>query len=395
MSGQYLEVPNTEDLDNSGVLDITSSTVDLGRVLGDILFKKTKTPADFQSFYLFMTSVKDDVDFLDFWIAYKDHLDLCKGYVSGLREAGVEATSKTVNQLGKQESLAELLELIINENILDEDNTIRLSQFLRGDIDLDTVDPKLKESVEKYNSKEQVNQQAAAASGKLYYDQKDPAFPQPPLNPLTVEKLLKETKHTSNLFITRDNLKESIYNLLLRYIVEDLDKSLNIPDRLNKFVIDAIEVDGRYDPAMFEGIIKYVSNRIENDSLPKFLKSATTRNVTRTSQEVRSTFAMFFFIVLAMTCLGSLASGLRKKMRVLFLLMSLLESFFIVTSIHRVDPILVLLKQSETIIPNKYYVRVNDPFIQKSLSKRLMWVVLQVLLLTALVMVVYEVTPQA
>ena len=49
------------------------------------------------------------------------------------------------------------MDLIINDNILEENDSHRLSAFLRGDINLDNLDPKLKDLIEQYNAEIEPN----------------------------------------------------------------------------------------------------------------------------------------------------------------------------------------------------------------------------------------------
>ena len=85
------------------------------------------------------------------------------------------------------------------------------------------------------------------------------------------------------LFITRENLRESSHQLLLKYFVEDSEKNLNLPSNLNSQIIKAIEVDGRDDPDVFNYVKNFVFNKLENEHLPKFLDFMATRNINHSN----------------------------------------------------------------------------------------------------------------
>lgn len=174
VTGDYqTNYPNSHYLGGMNNPNNTNQSVELKRLptLGEILAQKTKAPVDLFTFYDFMRDVEYKVDYLDFWYDLMYHLNKCKHYVQGLRESIIRQSAYTENfqapiQVGenrdsfplleksKHKSLSSsiLLELIINDHILEENDSHRLSAFLRGDVNLENVDPKLKDLIEQYNT---------------------------------------------------------------------------------------------------------------------------------------------------------------------------------------------------------------------------------------------------
>lgn len=155
--------PNSHYLANINTLNGTNQAVSLNRLptLGEILANRTKAPVDLFTFYLFMRDVEHKVDYLDFWFDLINHLNLCKHYVKGLRDSIVrhsypDRNSHPILEKSQHKSLSSsiLLDLIINDHILEDNDSNRLSQFLRGDINIDNLDPKLQDLINQYNREE-------------------------------------------------------------------------------------------------------------------------------------------------------------------------------------------------------------------------------------------------
>ena len=201
-----LDFPNSHYLSNLNNLNGTNQSIHLNRLptLGEILANKSKSPVDLFTFYQFMKDVEGKIDYLDFWFDLINHLNLCKHYVKGLRDSIIRQSSTfhqqqqqlqqqghriisslqpqhqpqlqdlsyespatatgfrnsmAVSEKSNRKSLSSsiLLDLIINDNILEENDSHRLSAFLRGDINLDNLDPKLKDLIEQYNAEIEPN----------------------------------------------------------------------------------------------------------------------------------------------------------------------------------------------------------------------------------------------
>ncbi|RCK57653.1 Bud site selection protein RAX1 [Candida viswanathii] len=534
-----LNFPNSHYLSNLNNLNGTNQTIHLNRLptLGEILANKSKSPVDLFTFYQFMKDVEGKVDYLDFWFDLINHLNLCKHYVKGLRDSIIRqsstfhhnqpATQQTpqveghqiinlshqqhnlqhlLSQFGdlsfespitpagfrdshplsersKHRSLSSsiLLDLIINDNILEENDSHRLSAFLRGDINLDNLDPKLKDLIEQYNAEIEANSKHSshlgsqarsspsylsnprASSGlphaqhqdrtgsnhsflddtehpdfeyenQLDIGQADRAvsaskyislhsggqndqgehFHQPPnpfsdgmtsqqkkrastINPNLLERLIKDSPASNNgtrSFITRDNLRESSHQLLLKYFVEDSEKNLNLPTNINSHIIKAIEVDGRDDPDVFNYVKNYVFNRLENDYLPKFLDFMATRNINH-SNFWRIIFGFFFLFVGFWVSFILVFLDYRKGLRPVIVVPYLFAFYFLISSIYLIDPIMAWLGISETFSKSngRRVMKIREKFIYRFIVKRSLWVLFLILVFTAIFTVLFSLVP--
>ncbi|KAI5952785.1 RAX1 [Candida jiufengensis] len=549
--------PNSNYLSNLNNLNGTNQSIQLNRLptLGEILANKSKTPVDLFTFYQFMQDVEGKVDYLDFWFDLINHLNLCKHYVKGLRDSIIRQSSHFNNssdlhnqqltnptnqqqnttgsssdynrqsffqspndirnsnpiseksQKHKSLSSSILLDLIINDNILEENDSHRLSAFLRGDINLDNIDPKLKNLIEQYNT--EIDQPATATSHQnvssppnlnktpplsnsqfnsshnslarsspsflqstsykppqynpekrissnsgLFTDYDDSDIDHHPhsndslyenqldigqadrvvnasnyvslqqnsnsnllqnhqnhspqqiqlnkkrestINPSLLEKLIKDSPALSTnnkSFITRENLKESSHNLLLKYFVEDSEKNLNLPSNLNSYIIKSIEIDGRDDPDIFNYVKNYIFNKLENDHLPKFLDFMATRNINH-SNFIRIVLGFFFLFIGFWISFIFIFLNYRKGLRPVIVVPFLIGFYFIMSSIYLVDPVMAWFGISETFSKSngKSLLRIREKFIYKFILKRSLWVLFLILLFTAILTTLFSLVP--
>ncbi|KAI5968827.1 RAX1 [Candida theae] len=563
------DFPNSNYLSNLNNLNGTNQNIHLNRLptLGEILANKSKSPVDLFTFYQFMQDVEGRVDYLDFWFDLINHLNLCKHYVKGLRDSIVRQSShyqnnsqrqsqpvrddtsiaSGINQQAQRNSSSSrvnssatpnrgafpfrnsnpisetsakhkslsssiLLDLIINDNILEENDSHRLSAFLRGDINLDNLDPKLKDLIEQYNAEIEANEganrgvgpssaqnvqspgysvgksspsflsnsrfsgssfhpnepkrvgsnsglmsegyqgdgdsidhfphsndssyenqldigqadQAVSASqyvslqtgnksntsiDKLKHDYPQPQSPyarefgqnqqrhsnrrESTVNPSLLERLIKDSPATSHgSFITRNNLRESSHNLLLKYFVEDSEKNLNLPSHVNSYIIKSIEVDGRDDPDVFNYVKHYVFNRLENDHLPKFLDFMATRNINHSN--FGRIIAGFFFLFIAFWVSFILVFlNYRKGLRPVIVAPFLVAFYLVISSIYLLDPVMAWFGISETFSKKngQSLIRVREKFVYNFLLKRSLWVLFLILVLTAIMTILFSLVP--
>lgn len=470
-----LEYPNSHYLANINNLNRTNLLVLLNRLptLGEILANKTKLPVDLYTFYLFMKDVEGKVDYLDFWFDLINHLNLCKHYVKGLRDSIVRQLTISNRHSGipagrqddhvrhsipildksKHKSLSSsiLLDLILNDNVLEDNDLNRLSQFLRGDVNLSNLDPKLQEIIELYNREDQkpqgVDSPASVASyrfdeprrrsaveehankrvslnsrllddsllveNQLEFGQGNQAVFNSSLpkyvallsapnhqkrqllvGPSLLERLIKDLTNTSvnQSFITRNNLKELSHNLLLKYFVEDSEKNLDLPHDLNAFVVKAIESDGRDDPDVFNNVKVHIFNKIENSHLPKFLNFIAIRNINR-SAKIRIILGFVFLFFAFWIAYTLIFLDYKKALRAVVVVPFLIAFYCLVSSVYLIDPVLAALKISESFVYNKRFIRISEPFIHRLLIKRSLWVIFIILVLTACFAVLFSLVP--
>ena len=247
------------------------------------------------------------------------------------------------------------------------------------------------------------NTQPLAQPPNMFGDTGNLVYPQPKnkrasvINPSLLERLIRDSPAMSNKassFVTRDNLRGSSHNLLLKYFVEDSEKNLNLPPQLNSYIIKLIEVDGRDDPDIFNYVKTFVFNKLENDHLPKFLDFTATRNINH-SNFGRIITGFFFLFGAFWISFIFVFLNYRKGLRPVIVAPFFIAFYFIISSIYLVDPILAWLGLLETFSKSngKSILRIEEKFIYKFIVKRSLWVMFLILVMTAIFTVLFSLVP--
>ena len=445
-------------------LQQVNNNVLLGRLptLGEILANRTRSPVSLYNFYEYMKEVEYNVDYLDFWFDMASHMNLCKHYVKGLRESVTKRSSHRHSQnrdshqvlegsKPKSVSSSVLLDLILDDNLLQEGDSRRLSLFLRGDLE---VSPRLSDLINHYENATSANVADGGAdtsdggpvvdysaddsfdrAGSLqkgtqkqntnlladnsYADLTSPLTPEdrklfkrPPrysinqqankrssVDPHIIENLLRNSPNRlTGSFINRENLHESSQNLLLKYFVEDSEKNLNLPDILHKEIIKGVETDGRDDPDVFNNVRQYVYGRLENEYLPNFLNLVAIRNINRKNKNIFVSslrVALGFFLLFGGFWMGYsfIFLNFKKGHRLYIIIPFIIACYCLITSLYLVDPILLWLGYGESFTQNRRFLKIEEHFIYRLLLKRSLWVTFFILVATACFVVLFSLVP--
>ena len=178
-----------------------TDTRDRWPTLFEILNKKTQSPLDLWSFYVFMRDEAHSIDYIDFWIDTVQHINLCKVYVKGLkdsllvsaraRQSDIVSNALNVNNksllIGEIEppqtrysvkrsdsvkhdaatnrasqnssknsgSSSMLLDLLMKHDLFEGEDPHRLSTFLRGEHSVRTSDPVVNAKIDEIKRKSQ------------------------------------------------------------------------------------------------------------------------------------------------------------------------------------------------------------------------------------------------
>lgn len=102
---------------------------------------------------MFMREQYRGVDYLDFWLDVVQHLSLCRHYIRGLRQSILASPEF---DRGSERASSLLLEQLLQDGVLDDSDSHRLSAFLRGE-DVSTAGTinRLSNLLDAMNAKEQ------------------------------------------------------------------------------------------------------------------------------------------------------------------------------------------------------------------------------------------------
>ncbi|ODV58619.1 uncharacterized protein ASCRUDRAFT_77853 [Ascoidea rubescens DSM 1968] len=363
-----------------------------------------------------------------------------------------------------------LLEALVNDGVLDDSNPKRLSSFLRGDEQVN--DPVISSYIERYqNSKSPItnrfshkkNDSAILPAIQKVYDSytnekntKNNEFPLPSpltenisekerinfinksgtqtsatsgpaglatISPEMVEQMLNDDENINYNSkdhlkdkITRDDLRLSSRRILVTYFIDNSEKKLQLPDRITRSIHHAIEIQGRDDPEVFDESRDYVFQAMEREAFPNFLKYAALNNITVKSYNFRLAIGLFFlfsgfWIGYTLIFLGYKPSSARPVVTVPFFF----GSYFILTAIFRLDPVLCFAKYCETNTlhestddypytrntssPNAVarklgLMKIKEHYVGTLLIKRSIWVLILICLASAAFSILFSLVPE-
>lgn len=424
-----------------------TETRDRWPTLFEILNKKTQSPLDLWSFYVFMRDEAHAVDYIDFWIDTVQHLNLCKMYVKGLKDSLLvnarERQSAMVNDalkindnppvLGEMEppkkradstrrgsntnrasqsssknsrSSSMLLDLLMKHDLFEGEDPHRLSTFLRGEHSVRTSDPLVNAKIDEIKRKSQnfpsstsVNQ-ADITDGSKSTNNLSSNFRVSRINPEMVETLIQDdfdTKHRSydkSHLISRVSLRKSTRNILNTYLSENSEKRINLPSEIIEKIRFELETQGRDDPEVFDEAREYIFKAMEYDAYPNFLRNHALKNVTRKSAVLRLMFSMI-------SGLGAFWTGYTlifmnyepKPTRAVVVIPFFFMSYFFFTAFYRVDPILCYAGYCESNATPGGILPIREPYVKQLLRKRSFFVLAVLCAVAAAFSIVFALVP--
>lgn len=379
-------------------LDVPTKASRLDRLptLFEVLNRKTTTPVDLWSFYVYMRDSQCAIDYLDFWLDAIQHLELCKNYVRGLRTSLIsrerdhrasdiaqvaqsrnEASNENFRQ-GKSTSMSSsvLLEMVMQEGLLDDTDSHRLSDFLRGKKSVENLDPQVKELIE-----------------KLPHPYTPEGSKRISVSPETLEVLVNQGPN-ANRYVTRDALHSSCKNLFYTYFMDNAEKKLVISDYIVRKIKHSIEKDGRDDPALFDEAKEYVFKAMENEAYPNFLQQSAICNVMATSYIVRLFLGgVLMFIGFWIGYIFIFLNWRPKPVRAVVTIPFFLGGYALLSAFFKLDPLLCFMGFSESKASHGGLIRIREPFVKRLLLKRGLWVLALSCLVSACFSVLFALVP--
>ncbi|KAF8463082.1 RGS domain-containing protein [Kalaharituber pfeilii] len=320
--------------------------------LFEVLSRRTLPPVDLFTFYIYMRDQQRSVDYLDFWLDVAQHMSLCRHYVRELRRSVLISTPELTKEgAGSRRSSA-----IVEEGAPGPSRTPgfmedhRLSAFLRD---------------ESGNQEFLAEGGAARPSGSLPRGSVDPtssALLSSP-DPLTDST---SPAHT----IARADIRASAEKILYTYLLRGSEREIVLPDPILSAIANAIEVDGRDDPEVFDEAKDYVFQAMERDAFPGFLRSKALGNLIPAS------------------CMARLIPQIERLWLILPFSVGV---YFLMAHQYSLDPIMALVGVSE--YTWMHFMRIKEPYVRRLLSQRAIWILLLSILIVAALVVLFALVP--
>ncbi|KAH3672288.1 hypothetical protein WICMUC_004383 [Wickerhamomyces mucosus] len=416
--------------------------------LYEVLNRRTESPVDLWSFYIYMRDVQNSVEYLDFWIDVITHLRLCKDYVRGLRESLLlsekgrplserenirnnVSNDNIDNGAPNRESVSSsvLLEALINEGFLDDKDNHRVSSFLQGNEYVNINDQRLSHIFQQQQqSPEEDTQQLNSYVEDEDEQPLDPYY-EPLSSPRKVfagdiqnqhgyqtqeqnrnstriipERLENYISKVKNGNISREKLKESSRKILVTYFQENSPKRLIIPDRIIRKLKHDIEFQGRDDPEIFDESKNFVYSIMERESFPFFLQSHALHNLNNKSLLVRLIVGLFSLFAAFWISYSLIFVDIQPKaIRAVILIPFFIGFYFLLSFLYKLDPLMVFLGYSDNheVLLNRFESKkphiivrnLKEPFVKSLLRRRSIWVIFLIALTSAIFSLLFGLVP--
>lgn len=234
--------------------------------LYEVLVRKTSAPVDMWSFYTFLSQFPYAIDFLDFWIDLMAHIRICRDYVRGVRESIETKDGEFIMDDACSGESSILLEALLNEGYLDFENSKRVSQFLRGNMEGSSRISSLID--------------AAKLEGRpsVQSDREADEF----LAVMVDDMLKLKTQKDKHPKITRKQLINNALQICNHYLLSPEESPrylINVPDEIRTKALHAVRSESRFDPDVFDDLRNLSYNFLEMDCFPKFLNRVALHNL--------------------------------------------------------------------------------------------------------------------
>lgn len=416
-------------------VDPLSDPLDRWPTLFEILNKKTRTPVDLWSFYEFMRDEQRSINYLDFWIDTVQHLNLCKVYVMGLKDSIVKNSrsrhSRLINLQTQQpdttvstgdftqptldrprplsevsvdsrgssrdsKSSSMLLDLLMKNNMFESQDPHRLSTFLRGETAIRSSDPLVNFKIDELKRRSKTLDDITRDTTN---EDRHSSIRASRINPEMVEALIETDVNPQDKsieqthLITRKNLRQSSHMLYNTYFNPANERHILIPQELILEVQNAIEVNGRDDPEVFDAAREYVFKSMEYDAYPKFLRTHALRNVTEKSAMFRLLGSILCAIAGFWASYYMIFYDTVKSTRGAIVVPFFFMSYLFFTAFYCVDPVLCFFGYGESRSLPFGLSQWREPYAKKLLLKRSIFILGLILLTAAIFSVLFGLVP--
>ncbi|GAB7366803.1 hypothetical protein MBLNU230_g0755t1 [Neophaeotheca triangularis] len=381
--------------------------------LFEVLSRRTYSPVDLFSFYIYMRDVQRSVDYLDFWLDVSQHMSLCRHYVRELRRSVLLSTPEL--EKGGSKRSSQILDNY-NTNTTDMydmyDSTeqgpsgvnaggdnlsaknpfsdspkqqtpehrphrgsdARLSAFLRND---DASASKHSPQNSKASNRSS-SQASRPGAGKNSFEA---AAPRPSFmshsgngsSPFNNSSHQESPQHT----VARQDIRASAEKILYTYLLPGAEREIILPQGVLNDITKAIEQEGRDDPEVFDRAKDYVFQAMERDAFPGFLRAKALGNLVQPSMMLR-------LIVGLVALFGGFWTGFilifldrSRAIRCTVILPFTVGLYLLLSHQYMLDPLMALIGYSEYTFMR--FNRIKEPFVRKLLNRRalmcLAWII--------------------
>ncbi|KAI7249137.1 regulator of G protein signaling superfamily [Hortaea werneckii] len=349
--------------------------------LFEVLSRRTYSPVDLFSFYIYMRDYQRSVDYLDFWLDVSQHMSLCRHYVRELRRS-VLVSTPDLEKAGSKRSSQILDNYPLDRTSSEQgpsgyqagtgkermSNDQRLSAFLRHE-DGSKHSPHNSEGTNLSHDNFPVP--GSELPPRPSFMTTGTGSGSSPLNNNNSND--RSPQHT----VAHADIRASAEKILYTYLLPGSEREIILPQGILNEITNAIEKEGRDDPEVFDAAKDYVFQAMERDAFPGFLRAKALGNIVHPTMLLRlivglvSMFAGFWAAFVLIFLDKSRAT------RCWVILPFTVGVYLLAGHQYMLDPILALLGYSEYTFGSLHAIK--EPFVRTLLNKRsfmcLSWIV--------------------
>ncbi|CCF54907.1 hypothetical protein NDA11_002834 [Ustilago hordei] len=379
--------------------------------LAEVLARRTLPPVDLYCFYLYLQREAAE-DALDFWLDVQQHENLCRAYFKDLRKSGKSVKEDWPQYYAEALERGSIYNKIngINEQSADTTTGSRRGPETSWDHQSRVESPESNYSTLSH-APSPLPRAAGEASGAVLNAPRFPGDPDYLAQQTRAERKSILAKRGSvaptvisrSAAITRIDLIASAERIYARYLLPGSEKEIYLPAplRINSFPISSSTLPHPQDeeqqralariPDMFHSQKEYVFRTMEADVFPRFLRAKAFGNLTPISVLVRLSLGLLALWAALATAFSFIFLDVNRAKRCWVILPFSVAVLLLMSHQYELDPILVLLSQSET-TPFRL-IRIREPYVHRLLLQRSLGVLLLIALITAALTVLFVFVP--
>jgi len=353
-------------------------------------------------------------DALDFWLDVQQHENLCRAYFKDLRKSGKSVKEDWPQYYAEALERGSIYNKIngINEHIGSGQGASRREFGASWDHQSRVDSPDANYSTISHAASPVPG--ATGTGGGPGASLTAPRFPGDPdylaqqtraerKSILAKRGSVAPTVISRSAAITRTDLIASAERIYARYLLPGSEKEIYLPGplRINSFPISSSTLPHPQDaeqqralariPDMFHSQKEYVFRTMEADVFPRFLRAKAFGNLTPISVLVRLSLGLLALWAALATAFSFIFLDVNRAKRCWVILPFSVAVLLLMSHQYELDPILVLLSQSET-TPFRL-IRIREPYVHKLLLQRSFGVLMLIALITAALTVLFVCVP--
>ncbi|RKP06887.1 RGS domain-containing protein [Thamnocephalis sphaerospora] len=288
--------------------------------LKSVLARRSSPPVCLYNYYLYLRDHEQAQHYLDFWLDVSAHENRCKVYCKNIIRASKRPSGVPESGTGTMSIIS------------DASGSQRFRMSRQSD-------------------------QMPAAVGQTFLSEATAA---PSMTEVGGGAGSTGAGGGSKKVVTREEIQRSARKLYRRYMIPGARRELHFPDSIRYPIVQAIEVEGRDDPEIYQEAKEYVFRLMEQCYFPRFIQERSQHNIGDRQALIRLVVGLLLLFIGFTVALSLIFLDRPRRLR----WYSLLPISFAVTLLFaylaRFCPVFTLFRTTETGFLR--FASIEDPF---------------------------------